>query len=66
MLDAVGAERRRRIQLVRGNRHAQAMGFLDDALLHQIRQPDVGLDEVEIERSRTLQHPRQLTGVVER
>ena len=42
------------------------MRFVDDAPLHQIREPHVRLDEVEAGILRALQRERKLTGVVER
>ena len=51
---------------MRRDRHAHAVRFLDDAFLHEVRQTDVRLHEVEIEVLRVLQRERDLPGIVER
>ena len=66
VFDAVGAIRHRRVDLVRGHRHAGLVRGLDDALLQEIRQPDVGLDEVEAQRLRTGDLPVDQRSAVER
>ena len=55
MLGVVDTDERGRIDLVRGDRHADAVRELDHPLLLQIRKPHVALDQIVLQHLRALQ-----------